>query len=123
MEYALLDKEETKLFLHFVWWSELPRRCWSVCVGFLYANTEILLRSPSSPSLFFLHSKLNVLMKTVDVMEKVFQVRMFKIGINVITWFPNFLRCIERFGNDLLMAFVSFTFPDNGRSISPNVAS
>ena len=124
MEYALLNKEETKLFLHFVWWSELPCRYWSVCVDILYTNTEILSRNPSFPSLFFVHSKLNVLMKTVDVMEKVFEVRMFKIGINVITYsLPNFLRCSERFGNGLLMEFVSNTFPDIVRSISPNAAS
>ena len=42
---------------------------------------------------FFLHSKLNVLMKIVDLMEKTFQVHTFKYGINGINKsFPNFWR-------------------------------
>ena len=34
---------------------------------------------------FFLHSKLNILMKMVDVIEKIFQVCTFKDRINVIS--------------------------------------
>ena len=60
MEYAVLNKEETTLSLQLVWWWELQCRYWSVCVGFLYANTEIpplflfnkVSRNASSPLLY-----------------------------------------------------------------------
>ena len=42
IEYALLNKEETILSLQLDWWRELYWRCWSVCVGFLYPNIDIL---------------------------------------------------------------------------------
>lgn len=48
-----------------------------------------------------LYSKLNILMKTVNVIVNVIQVRAFKNRLNVINkTFPNFLRCsaIDCFG-------------------------
>ena len=61
MEYALLNKDGTTFFLQLVWWWERYCRYWSVCVGFLYTNTEIfslfcfnkLSRNTSFPLLSF----------------------------------------------------------------------
>ena len=41
IEYDLLNKEETRLSLQLIWRWELQCQYWSVCIGFLYTNTEI----------------------------------------------------------------------------------
>ena len=66
MELAILNKEEATLFLQLVWGWELECRYWSVCVGFLYTNTEIsplfcfnkVSRNASSPLLSYAIVKL-----------------------------------------------------------------
>ena len=63
----------------------------SIRKSFYYSILIKLSRITSSPLLFFFHSKLNVLIKIFDVMEKAFQVRAIKNGINVINkLFPVF---------------------------------
>ena len=82
LEYALLNKEETALSLQLVWWWELYCRNWSVCVGLLYRDFSTSIKCQETFHYFLLHyflphCKLNVLMNITDMMENVFQVRMF----------------------------------------------
>ena len=95
MRYAVLTKQEATLSLQLVWLWELWCRYWSVCVGFLYTNTEIsplfrfnkVSRNTSSKLLT------SSIVKIFNMIEKLFQMRTFKERINFINKsFPNFWR-------------------------------
>ena len=64
-----------------------------------YSDLSIKYQETLISITFFLHSKLNVLINIIDVMEKVFQVRTLKNRINVINKsFPDFSKvCCRKY--------------------------